>query len=211
MLSAAHNWRFHPDRDRLLAEAHARPSPRERPAVGGQDRGPYRAKVAAAWTGRTCRRSAARWAPNRDRTSRSCILDAGAWRLRWERRTEMSTWTALRPNPDGDTANFAATALDLVPQDWLAELPGEVLAAAHVALVRAVPKVMLFADEDLIASSLAGNSVRVFTDFRPGPTASPGLSSPSPAAARSWPDAFFNNYSRSKPIGFWPCSPSPRR
>jgi len=81
----------------------------------------------------------------------------------------MSTWTALRPNPDGDTANFAATALDLVPQDWLAELPGEVLAAAHVALVRAVPKVMLFADEDLIASSLAGDSVRVFTDFRPGP------------------------------------------
>jgi uncharacterized membrane-anchored protein len=81
----------------------------------------------------------------------------------------MSTWTALRPNPDGETTNFAATALDLVPQDWLAALPGEVLAAAHVALVRTVPKVKLFADEEMIASSLVGGAVEVFTDFRPGP------------------------------------------
>ncbi len=170
MTGAGYNWRFHPDRDRLLAEAHARPStPATAPSLaariatisGEGHSGRDRAHMSAL-----CRKIGA---PEPGPDARSCILDAGAWRLRWERHTEMSTWTALRPNPDGETTNFAATALDLVPQDWLAALPGEVLAAAHVALVRTVPKVKLFADEEMIASSLVGGAVEVFTDFRPGP------------------------------------------
>ncbi len=101
--------------------------------------------------------------------ARWCMLDAGPWRLRWERHTEVSTWTVQRANLDGDTARFNDTALDLMPQDWLATLPGEVLAAAHVALIGSQPAAMIFAEEDLIASEVGGGNMQVFTDFRPGP------------------------------------------
>jgi uncharacterized membrane-anchored protein len=113
-----------------------------------------------------CRKTGA---PEPGPEARWCILDAGTWRLRWERHTEISTWTAQRPNLDGDTANFSATALDLAPQDWLAALPGDVLAAAHIALVRSPPAAMVFAEEDLIAADLAAGTVQAFTDFRQGP------------------------------------------
>ena len=163
-------WRFHPERDRLLAEAHARPStPVKAPllaariaTISGED------GVAADRThmAALCRKIGAA-EPGPD--ARWCILDAGAWRLRWERHTEVSTWTVFRPSPDGDKANFAVTALDLLPQDWLAALPGEVLAAAHVAVVRTAPATMVFSEDDLIASEVANGAMQAFTDFRPGP------------------------------------------
>ncbi len=169
-MSSAPQWRFHPERDRLMAEAHARPStPVKAPllaariaTISGEDGvGADRRHMAAL-----CRKIGVA-EPGPD--ARWCILDAGAWRLRWERHTEVSTWTVFRPSPDGDTANFTATALDVVPRDWLAALPGEVLAAAHIALVRSAPSNMVFADDDLIASDVAGGAMQAFTDFRPGP------------------------------------------
>jgi uncharacterized membrane-anchored protein len=169
-VAAAPPLRFHPDRDRLMAEAHARPStPAKGPLLaariatisgeGGIESD--RAHMAAL-----CRKIGV---PEPGPGARWCILDAGSWRLRWERHTEISTWTALRPNPDGDTANFSATALDLAPRDWLAALPGEVLAAAHIALVSEAPEVMVFAESDLIAADLAAGAVQAYTDFREGP------------------------------------------
>jgi uncharacterized membrane-anchored protein len=163
-------WRYHVDRDRLLAEAHARPStPARAPLLAARIAtfsGEGGAAVDHAHMAALCRKiGTAEPGPG----ARWCMLDAGPWRLRWERHTEVSTWTVQRPNLDGDTANFAATALDLVPRDWLAALPGEILAAAHVALVSAEPAMMVFAEEDLIAAEVAGGNLRVFTDFRPGP------------------------------------------
>jgi uncharacterized membrane-anchored protein len=101
--------------------------------------------------------------------ARWCVADGGTWRLRWERHSEVSTWTVFRPCALDEPGAFAATALDVVPQDWLAELPGEVLAAAHVALVESAPKVTVFAESDLVSSEVAGGALQVFTDFRPGP------------------------------------------
>ena len=75
----------------------------------------------------------------------------------------------FRPAPAGEPGAFDATALDVVPQDWLAALPGEVLAAAHIALVETPPAASVFAEADLVASEVAGGAVQVFTDFRPGP------------------------------------------
>ena len=147
--------------------AHQRPRKRRFWRRGSR---PFRVKGDWRQTGRTWLRSVARPARRRPGPeARWCILDAGTWRLRWERHTEISTWTAQRPNLDGDTANFSATALDLAPQDWLAALPGDVLAAAHIALVRSPPAAMVFAEEDLIAADLAAGTVQAFTDFRQGP------------------------------------------
>ena len=163
-------WRFHPDRDGLLAEAHARPSTAARAPL-------LAARIATisgeggATTDRSHMAALCKMigAPEPESGARWCMLDAGDWSLRWERHTEISTWTALRPSPGRQIANFSTTALDLAPQDWLAELPGEVLAATHIALVRSAPKAMVFAGEDIIASEVAGGAIQAFTDFRPGP------------------------------------------
>ncbi len=163
-------WRFHSERDQLLAEAHARPStPAPAPMLaariatlsGEAGVGADRSHMAAL-----CRKlGTAEPGPQ----ARWCILDGGTWRLRWERHTEVSTWTVFRPATADEPGSFAQTALDVVPQDWLAALPGEVLAAAHLALVQTAPKVTVFTEADLVASEVAGGAVQVFTDFRPGP------------------------------------------
>ena len=163
-------WRFHPQRDRLLAEAHARPStPLAAPAwatriaalsgQGGVDAD--RAHMAAL-----CRMIGA---SEPGPTARWCVLDAGAWRLRWERHTEFSTWTFFRPAPGDGAALFQATAVDLAPQSWVAELPGDILAACHVALVQSIPPEALISTETHIGAVVADGAARLLTDFRAGP------------------------------------------
>lgn len=163
-------WRFHAERDQMLAEAHARPStPAQAPLLaariatlsGEAGIADDRAHMAAL-----CRKLGA---PEPGPEARWCIVDGGTWRLRWERHTELSTWTVFRPAPGDEADSFVATAIDVLPQDWLAAMPGEVLAAAHVALVEAVRQPSVFAESDLVASEVAGGAVQVFTDFRAGP------------------------------------------
>jgi uncharacterized membrane-anchored protein len=169
MITEALKDRFLGQRDRLLAEAHARPStPAKAPllvariaTVSGEEGAEADRNHMAA----LCRNLGAA-AP--DPNARWFILDAVAWRLRWERHTEFSTWTVMRPTTEG-VAMFSRTALDLTPQDWLADLPGQILVAAHVEVVQALPAPTVFADEDLIASDVAGGAFQAFTDFRPGP------------------------------------------
>lgn len=160
-------WRVHPARDRLLAEAHARPpTPLDVPTLAtrlatlsGQAGGDAdRAHMTAL-----CRRlGAAEPGPE----SRWCALDAGPWRLRWERHTEFSTWTFFRRAVGGTP--FADTALDLVPSDWLASLPGELLVSTHLEL-RGGAHVRDTATSggDAIGAELADGAAAVFTDFRP--------------------------------------------
>ena len=90
--------RFHKERDRLLAEAHARPStPLATPALatrivsmsGEAGIEGDRRHMAAL-----CRKFAA---PEPGEGARWCLLEAGPWSLRWERHTEASTWTVFRP------------------------------------------------------------------------------------------------------------------
>ena len=163
-------WRFHAERDQLLAEAHARPfTPASAPLLAARIAtisGEAGLAGDRAHMATLCRKLGA-GEPGPD--ARWCIVDGGTWRLRWERHTEVSTWTVFRPAPADEPAAFAATALDVVPQDWLAALPGEVLAAAHIALVETAPKVSVFAEADVVSSEVAGGAVQVSTDFRPGP------------------------------------------
>jgi uncharacterized membrane-anchored protein len=166
------NWRFHDERNRLLAEAHARPPTPVAPplmasriaTMSGEDgEANDRAHMADL-----CRRLGA---SEPGPTSRWCLVEGGLWRLRWERHTEVSTWTVLRDSRDADAAAFQVTALDLVAQDWLAALPGVVLGAAHVALVERSPAELPFAEADLIGSRVGDGAIEVLTDFRPGPDA----------------------------------------
>lgn len=165
---ANRGWRYHPQRDTLIAEAHARPfTPLTAPALitriatlSGQDGEDADRRHMSA----LCRRvGQAEPGPG----SRWCALDGGSWRLRWERHTELSTWTFFR-TPIGTTP-FVETALDLAPEDWLADLPGAVLVATRLEVWSEVDEkaaAALFGLE-VVGSRLADGAAIALTDFRP--------------------------------------------
>lgn len=156
---------FHPLRDRLLAEVHARPStPIEAPmmvtrlaAVSGvegaeADRA-HMASLCAA-IGQAGPREGMRW----------WVLDADAWQLRWERHSEFSSWTLLqRP-----LAGAEATPADVLPSDWLDALPGPLLVYTRVRLRRghhshAAPSER----QDVIGARLMDGAATLLTDLKP--------------------------------------------
>ncbi|HEY0857022.1 MAG TPA: DUF3422 domain-containing protein [Albitalea sp.] len=58
-------------------------------------------------------------------------VDIGGWHLRWEKHTEFHTctfWKQLHDAPE----SFDATALAEVPQEWLAQMPGQWLVGLHM-------------------------------------------------------------------------------
>lgn len=99
----------------------------------------------------------------------------GTFRLRWERHTEYASWTILRPGGFSDPLiePFAETALQSLPGDWVAGLPGEVIAAAHLAFLpegTAEPDrerlLAFFSADGYLGSAVAGGAALVWTDQR---------------------------------------------
>lgn len=95
--------------------------------------------------------------------------DFGEFRLRWERHTEYSTYTIYRAKQFD--VPFEHPAINDVPAEWVARLPGELLVATHIALEdRSRPKrslhelVTLFASGTVIGSKVAGGSASVWSD-----------------------------------------------
>ncbi len=99
-------------------------------------------------------------------------VDLGALRLRWELHTEFVTWTFSRGLDAASVAGpAAATALQMVPRDWLAALPGTLLAGLHLWVLgtpsaggAALARSMLH-EEALVGSSVADGLAEVYTDF----------------------------------------------
>ena len=94
------------------------------------------------------------------------IRDLGGFRLRWERHSEFSTYTVLRTDPFD--CPFQASALDLIPADWLESLPGEVMTGVHVAVAADLPEDLgpLFDGNSLIGSKVLWGAGEAWTDFR---------------------------------------------
>ncbi|MGE5518164.1 MAG: DUF3422 family protein [Bacteroidota bacterium] len=94
--------------------------------------------------------------------------DLGGLRLKWERHSEFSTFTFLRFDAFSDP--FAGSALDLLPADWLEKLPGEVIAALHVAVDHTARNsddlAALFDGNMLVGAAVLGGAGEVWTDFR---------------------------------------------
>ena len=99
-------------------------------------------------------------------------MDLGAYHLRWELHTEFVTWTFLvslgnERLGEGEPVR----ALQAVPQDWFAALPGQCLSSLHLwalpnhafGAVSLVKQLLL--DETLVASSVAGGGAEAYTDF----------------------------------------------
>jgi len=95
----------------------------------------------------------------------------GSFRLKWERHTEFSTYTIYRPGRFGEP--FAEPALDALPKDWLAGLPGELMVGIHVALLDRETEepdggllTGVFGSDSYVGARIAGGAATAWTDYR---------------------------------------------
>jgi uncharacterized membrane-anchored protein len=110
--------------------------------------------------------------PLPDPQSSHIRMDMGQFHIRWELHTEFVTWTFMSPlQAERFDEHEPERALDAVPQDWFAGLPGQCLSSLHLwvlsthafgtaALVKHVLR-----EDTLLASSVAGGAGEVYTDF----------------------------------------------
>jgi uncharacterized membrane-anchored protein len=110
--------------------------------------------------------------PQPDAQSTHVRMDLGAFRIRWELHTEFVTWSFSRPiDAHGFGEREPATALDSVPQEWLSQLPGQLLASVHLwvlatkGLVSAGLVKHVLNEDTLVAASVADGHGEVYTDF----------------------------------------------
>ncbi|MCP5163256.1 MAG: DUF3422 domain-containing protein [Hahellaceae bacterium] len=129
----SHLLKFHPQRDDLFNELHTRPFPVV-PTPGRVS------QIALLHEG--CLRKdehqhiaslCKRYSINPPSSSATCYYqDFGGFEFRWERHTEFSTYTFIHkvesPEP------FQRTALSLLPDEWLASLPGAVISGLHIEI-----------------------------------------------------------------------------
>jgi uncharacterized membrane-anchored protein len=101
-----------------------------------------------------------------------CSADLGAFRLRWERHSEFARYKFIVPGDVDDS--FDAPAIDAVPPEWIAELPGTVMVAAHILLAPAneaetgyeALAARHFGGNILVGAGIADGAGEAFTDFR---------------------------------------------
>ncbi|QNP61120.1 DUF3422 family protein [Paenacidovorax monticola] len=99
-------------------------------------------------------------------------MDLGPFRIRWELHTEFVTWTFTAPlNADDFGEREPAGASEVVPREWLAQLPGQCLCGMHLWVLptqsfgsgSVVPHVLR--EDSLVASTVADGHGEVYTDF----------------------------------------------
>jgi uncharacterized membrane-anchored protein len=163
----------HPQRVALHNEIHARPPEAMNAPLAishvvmvgdAQEREASRAHVAALLRDHHL--------PQPDAQSTHIRMDLGPFRVRWELHTEFVTWSFSRPiEAEGFGEREPATALDAVPQEWLAQLPGQCLASMHLWVLptqalgsNSLVKHVLN-EETLVASTVADGHGEIYTDF----------------------------------------------
>jgi uncharacterized membrane-anchored protein len=97
--------------------------------------------------------------------------DLGSHRIKWERHTEFCRYTVIVPGIDKKP--FSEPAISRLPQNWLAGLKGQTIAAIHANLIRGKALLdpsktsdMYFSGNPIIGSNISGGAGRAYTDFR---------------------------------------------
>ncbi len=93
------------------------------------------------------------------------------FQLRWEQHGEFTTYTFYVHNQQAEP--FTKPALKSVPVDWMAQLPGKLIVAAHAAIIPATHTSgdieslsRFFAGNALIGAEVSGGAAKAYTDFR---------------------------------------------
>lgn len=110
--------------------------------------------------------------PLPDAQSTHIRMEVGPFRMRWELHTEFVSWTFMRAlQADAGAEREPESAIDVVPQEWFAGLPGQCLASLHLWVLpkstsgtSSLVKQVLHEDT-LVASAVAGGFAEVYTDF----------------------------------------------
>ncbi|TRW94222.1 DUF3422 family protein [Candidatus Methylobacter oryzae] len=98
-----------------------------------------------------------------------------SFQIRWEQHGEFSTYSFYVQDTPRDP--FTDPALKKVPVDWMSQLRGQVIVAAHASIVSAADidydesadlgtLSAYFADNPVVGSKVTGGAASVFTDFR---------------------------------------------
>ena len=164
--------KFHPERDALTLELHARPI---RPL-----RAPTRISHIAIGTGEhggaadyadivSLCRTFGKAEPSPE--MKQFTAELGPFTVKWERHTEFSTYTFLREEPF--ETPFAETVYDLLPRDWCDSKFGEVLVAVHLAIadgmevpVEANRLSRWFNGHEVFANLIEKERVEIYGDLR---------------------------------------------
>ncbi len=159
----------HPLRDVLLREVHARPFDVLSPPADLVHLVLYTEGLRSADEYVHLRRLSRRLGlPDPAPEADHCVMDGRGVRLRWERHTEFATFTIIA-HDDGN-APFAGRAIEHMPMEWVAGLPGELISATEVSMVNTPvePTVWFDPEGPLAACRSAGGAAEVWTDFRAG-------------------------------------------
>lgn len=165
-------FRVHPRREELYNELHARPFPVvQTPArvsrlavlIPEEDRAREFAHLQ-----NLCQRYGV------NMPAENCSFyqaDFGSFQFRCGRHMEFVTYTFIRP--ESGEQPFNSTALELIPQDWLRQMPGEVVAAFHIEMLDASQPVLnreqlktCFEGQRLVSGSLMDGDATVWSAFR---------------------------------------------
>ncbi len=108
-----------------------------------------------------------------DSSDSHLMIDAGAFRMRWELHTEFSSYTFFRPLEAGEQLVQDATAFDAVHPEWLSGIPGKLMVATHVELRSTddiSPESILASltpnGRTMVAAKVAEESAWIFSDFK---------------------------------------------
>ena len=170
----------HEARDDLTREVHARPfahlQPSERVTHVALHSGEGGVAEERALVGELCRRYGK---PPPGDTANFHMVDLGAFRLRWERHTEFSTYAfyareAPPQRDDGKIDRFAHPVIERVPRDWLEQMPGRLLVGLHLELeARDAPPLeedpdaigALMGVDNYAGASVAGGAAKAWMNF----------------------------------------------
>ncbi|WP_417319282.1 DUF3422 family protein [Emcibacter sp.] len=100
------------------------------------------------------------------------ILDFGTFRLKWERHTEFCSYTFIRKGKGQDP--FRDTALSVVPEEWLKNIPGELLVGVHLFIDKVDESHYgnrelledIFGDNVVVGARAGSSGAQVWTDFQ---------------------------------------------
>lgn len=163
-------FRLHPLRERLYSELHNRPfhplaSPAQLSHIAIQHGGKLREEE-HRYISALCNR----FQVASPAESMPCFHQHfGLFSLRWERHLEYSTYTFIHEAPL-TAAPFLKNGIDYVPDDWLAQMPGEVIAALHLVTEPAAAEESRVAEHfdnmRLVGSAPMQGAARVWTTFK---------------------------------------------
>ncbi|PID43748.1 MAG: hypothetical protein CSB48_05000 [Proteobacteria bacterium] len=170
--------KFHSNREKLFNELHTRPFPLiDTPAKVSQlavlheiDDEDKHQTVASQFDhlSSLCER----YTVNPPAPDASCYYqDFGGFELRWERHTEFTTYTFIRKAMSNRP--FDENALSVLPDEWLASIPGKIISGLHIE-VAAMPGKMPstealrhhFEGHRMIGSELSNGAVQLWTSYR---------------------------------------------